>query len=248
MLLMLALTTLFAQAPPIPGALGAAAKLADSLRDLIVHNLPEPLYVKTHNWDHKEPAFSRVQWKGPDGHPKVLRVEKEEGEWTKFQAFALNTTKDLRLNLTNLQLPGEGKTTFDLEFSLPVRFLFERQIWKSGVRLYSGSAKGRLRLALTMHCEVTAGLEKGKLLPDLVFRLRATGAQVAYDQFVLEHIAGFGGEVAKDVGKLVRKAIHQWKPSIERELLAKANAALCKAADSREIRVGLDGLRRSTKQ
>ena len=238
------LATLIAQSAPTAGD---AAKLSDSLRSLLLRNLPEPLYVKSHNWGHKKPAFSRVQWKETDGHPEIVHVDKEDGEWTKFQAFALNPARDLALTLTNLQYPAEGKMTFDLGVSLPVRFLFERQIWKAGVKLYSGSVKGRLRLALTMHCEAVATLEKGKLLPVLVFRMRATATQVAYDQFVLEHVAGFGGEAAEAVGKLVRRAIHQWKPSIERDLLAKANAALCKAADTREIRVGLDGLKRSKK-
>jgi hypothetical protein len=247
MSIMLFLTTLFAQAPPVPGTPGAAGRLSDALRDLIVHNLPEPLYVKTHDFDHKAPASSRVQGKGPDGHAEVLRGDKEEGEWTRFQAFALNPARDLQLTLTDLRFPEQGKMTFDLNMSLPVRFLFERQIRKAGVKLYKGTVKARLRLALTMHCEANAGLEKGSLLPTLVFRLRATAAQVAYDQFVLEHIAGFGGEAAREVGKLVRKAIHQWKPSIERELLARANAALCKAADTGEIRLGLDGLTRSKK-
>jgi hypothetical protein len=246
MSLTIILAALLAQAAP-PAS--DAAKLSDCLRALLLRNLPEPLYVKTHNWGHRKPAFSRLEWKGQglDAHPEVIRVDKEDGEWTKFQAFALNPAQDLRLTLTNLQYPEEGKMTFDLGVSLPVRFLFERQIWKAGVKLYSGSVKGRLQLALTMHCESTASLEKTKLLPVFVFRLRATAAQVAYDQFVLEHVAGFGGDAAEVVGKLVRKAIRQWKPSIERELLAKANAALCKAADTREIRIGLDGLKRSKK-
>jgi hypothetical protein len=34
----------------------------------------------------------------------------------------------------------------------------------------------------------------------------------------------------------------QWKPSIERDLLDKASAAIVKSADTREIRVGFGGL------
>jgi hypothetical protein len=240
----LILTALLAQAA-LPT--NDAAKLADPLRALLVRNLPEPLYVKTLNWGHKKPAFSRIHWKGKgvDVFPEVIQTEKEDGEWTKFQAFAVNPGQNLRLTLTNVQHPEDGKMTFGLQISMPVRFVFERQIWKAGVRLYSGSAQGRLQLALALQCESTASWQKGALLPVFVFRLRVTAAQVACNQLVLEHVAGFGGAAAEVVGKLAQKALQQWRPSLERDLLSKANTAICKAADAKEVRIGLDGLKRS---
>jgi hypothetical protein len=33
--------------------------------------------------------------------------------------------------------------------------------------------------------------------------------------------------------------MHQWHPSFERDLLAKADAAIVKAGDTKEIRIGL---------
>jgi hypothetical protein len=40
----------------------------------------------------------------------------------------------------------------------------------------------------------------------------------------------------------VKKGLDQWHPSLERELLAKADAALVKAGDLKEVRVGLASL------
>jgi hypothetical protein len=180
-------------------------------------------------------------------HPEVITVNKEAGEWTRLQVSALNPAANLRLAVAQIQHPEPGRTTFQLNVALPVRFQFERQLWKAGVRLYSGSVKGRLDLAATLQVESTAQLQMGSLLPALTFRVRVTAAQVSYDHFVLEHVAGFGGTPAAEVGKLVQKAVHQLAPSVERDLLAKANGALCKAADTKEVRVGLDGLRRSKK-
>jgi hypothetical protein len=39
----------------------------------------------------------------------------------------------------------------------------------------------------------------------------------------------------------------QWHPHVERDLLAKANAAIVKAADTREVRLSLGNLLKSKK-
>ncbi len=69
-----------------------------------------------------------------------------------------------------------------------------------------------------------------------------TGAYLGYDNLVVEHVAGVGGEAAKLIGDAVKKGLDQWHPSLERELLAKADAALVKAGDLKEVRVSLASL------
>jgi hypothetical protein len=112
-----------------------------------------------------------------------------------------------------------------------------------GVRVYSGSTRARFRVRAKLLCEVTAKFEKGKdWLPDAVFRLRMLNSDLRYDNVVVEHTAGVGGELAKFLGDAVIDGLRQWKPSLERNLLAKANAAIVKAADTREVRVNLINL------
>src|SRR5207245_5136752 len=92
---------------------------------------------------------------------------------------------------------------------------------------------------LTLGCEVLLKVEKGKsLLPDLVFRLRVVKSEMKYDNLVVEHIAGIGGTGAKVLGEALQSHIKQWHPSLERDLIAKANAAVVRAADTREVRLG----------
>jgi hypothetical protein len=78
--------------------------------------------------------------------------------------------------------------------------------------------------------------------PDFVLRIRVTKAKVGYDKLVIEHINGIGGDGAKLIGGAVHDVLKQWRPGIERDLLAKANDAIVKAADTREIRLGFGGL------
>ena len=79
----------------------------------------------------------------------------------------------------------------------------------------------------------------GTLLPDAVFRLRATEAKLGFDHFELEHVAGVGGDMAKVIGEAAQAAVEQWRPSLERNLLERADAAIVKAADTKEVRVSV---------
>ena len=76
----------------------------------------------------------------------------------------------------------------------------------------------------------------------MVFRLHVVKAESGYENFRLEHVAGVGGEAARLIGDAVRKRVEKWHPSVERKLLAKADAALEKAGKQKEIRIGLSKL------
>jgi hypothetical protein len=80
------------------------------------------------------------------------------------------------------------------------------------------------------------------LVPDLVFRLHIAKAECSYDNMVVEHVAGVGGTTARLLGEAIRGGLKQWHPSIERNLMAKLNAAVTKAGDSREVRISLGKL------
>ena len=104
-------------------------------------------------------------------------------------------------------------------------------------------------MRLTLDCEALTKFEKGKkILPDAVFRLRVVKSDLGYDNLVVEHTAGVGGEAAKVLGDAVIGGMRQWKPSLERNLRDRANAAIVKAADTKEVRVNLLDLFSSKEQ
>jgi hypothetical protein len=78
----------------------------------------------------------------------------------------------------------------------------------------------------------------------VIFRLHAVRSDLTYSHLVVEHILGVGGDLAKLLGEAIQHGIHRWRPSLERNLLNKANAAIEKAADTKEIRIGLGSLLR----
>ena len=97
-----------------------------------------------------------------------------------------------------------------------------------------------MRLRLTLNCEALTRFEKnGTWLPDTVFRLRVVKADFQYDNLVVEHTGGVSGEAAKVLGDAVVGGMRRWKPSLERKLVEKANAAVVKAGDTKEVRFSL---------
>jgi hypothetical protein len=230
-----------AQSPPA---------LADSLRAYLIPHIPTPLYEKRENWNQTVEA-KRVHWegKGLNIKPRTVKTYKKHGKWKHVLISSPNLAQSLKLVIQNVMQPEPGRTTFDVVLALPADVEYEQQNWERGLRLWSGSIRARMRVALNLNCELTTRLEPGsKLLPEMVLRVRVLHATTAYDQLVIEHLPGFGGDAAEILGKAVVENMKKWHPSVERNLLERLNAAIVKAGDSKEIRVGLTGLKRPTKK
>jgi hypothetical protein len=242
--LLVILTPPVCAADPKPGAVPGVASEKDiaalekSLRELMIRNAPNPLFEKGYNWGHVEWVPRGLEWHGL--RPKTQYSFKEDGVWRKVKVVAPNLSDTLVLDIRNVRDSSEGPRTFDVFTSLGVQVFYDQQTWQNGHRLYAGSVRALLRVKVLLSCEMTSKLEFGKsLLPDVTFRLRVTKADLSYDNFKVEHAYGWGGDMAKMLGESAEKWLHERHPELERELLDKANAAIVKAADTKEIKLGL---------
>jgi hypothetical protein len=206
----------------------ANTALAANLRGFLLQALPDPLFTDVKHWGKKE--------EGPLG-----RVS-NHGQWWKVKARAANPNSSLVVDISDPIAPEDGKKQFTLLVSLDTNVELERQHWVRGVRVFSGSSRARLRLKLQLRVESQMRLETKGLLPQVVFRLHVIESTISYDNLVVEHTAGVGGDAAKLLGDMFISSIKLWKPSLEQKLLRKANDAILKAADTREVKLGLQAL------
>jgi hypothetical protein len=224
----------------------SAAELASTLRSLLLPCLPNPLVEQSFGWGKQERVPVGIEWKkkGILLKPEVMKQLRNDGHWRKIAIVAKDPDKTLALNVSNVKTPEPKRLTFTVDVEMPVNLKFEQQWWRSGHRLYSGETRARCQAMLHLECESVTRTEKkpGSLLLDVVFRMRVLTAKLNYRDFVVEHTAGVGGDAAKLLGEAVHETIKQWKPSLERNLLEKANAAIVKAGDTKEIRLGLSKL------
>jgi hypothetical protein len=214
--------------------------LERSLRELLVKNAPDPLFEKGYNWGHTERVPRGIEWH--DFKPSVQYSDKEDGVWRKVKVVAPNLGDTLVLDIRNVRGKPDGPTVFDVSTSLGVLVHYDQQTWQNGHRLYAGSVRARVRVKVLLTCEMTSKIEFGKsYLPEVTFRLRVAKADLNYDHFTVEHAYGWGGDVARAMGESAERWLHERHPELERELLDRANAAIVKAADTREIKLGLGG-------
>ena len=220
----------------------STAELSSNLRGLVLQFLPNPLYADAKHWGGQKDVVNGVTWHGQGlhVHPEAQYKPKNHGIWWKVRVTNPDKGDSLDLQLRDMQHSATGSLTFTAFIALNTEVEYERQVWDDGVRLYSGSLRARMRMLLTLHCEATARLEPTeKGFPDMVFRLRVVKSDVRSEDFVVQHMPGLGGEAAKLLGEAARANLKHWHPALEHKLVEKANAAILKGGDTKEVRVGL---------
>jgi hypothetical protein len=220
--------------------------LERSLRELLLKNLPDPLVKSDRGWGRQKETILRTEFHREGGRlaSEPVKGLKNDGTWRRFTLRAARPEQTLALDLKDASFPEPGRAAFTAIIGVDCDLKLEQQIWKRGIRLYSGETRGRCRGAVLLKCELTSRteLKPGSYLPDFVVRVRVVEAQVSYDGLVIEHTAGLGGDAARIVGDAMIDVVKQAKPDLERDLLARANAAIVKAADTREVRVSFEAV------
>jgi hypothetical protein len=221
------------------------AALSGALREVLIRHLPDPLYEALPGWGRTTMGVDGIHWRGRGlrVRPEVVRRPRNDGTWRKVRVTAPALRDTLVFELRDVRHPSALRLDFRVFVSFDVRAEVQQQQWETGTRLYSASLRAKARVKLTLDCEAEAKLEAGKgWVPDAVFRLRVTGADLRYDNLQVEHVAGIGGTAARLLGEVFRSSIGQLDPSLEKDLLARANEAVIRAGGEREVRVNLTKL------
>jgi hypothetical protein len=224
---------------------GDAASLAVGLRALLVTFLPSPLYEDHKHWGGQKLAPDGVHWKGQGlhVHPETQYALKNDGLWQRVEVRAPLLTKSLAVEVRDVERPPDGRLLFTTTLAFDAEAEYERQRWAEGRRLWSSSVMARMHVVLTLRCEAGTRFEpNGTVLPDAVFRLRVLSSNLRYEKLEVTHVAGVGGDAAKLLGEAALAAVRQLHPSLERRLVARADAALVRAGAVKEVRLSLGGL------
>jgi hypothetical protein len=218
--------------------------LAGTLRGLVVAHAPTTLYEDAPSWGETKRVANGVEWKGKIGlKPELQYKQKNHGVWKRMKVTAPNLADSLVLDIRHVRRPEEGRLLFDVFVSFDARVQYDQERWRSGIKTYDVSTRARLRVRVLLHCEVTTRIEpNGTFFPDAFMRLRVVKADAGYDNLVVEHIAGLGGDAAEVIGDTIHGAIKEFKPSAERKLFERANAAIVKAGDTKEVKLSLTGM------
>jgi hypothetical protein len=236
------LMLVFCCAPLAAAEPSSAEALTPFVRSLLLQALPQPLGQSQGNWGQQHEVVVGMKWHKLK--PEPMRSLRNDGLWQKARAEAIDPAHTLSFRMDSVEAVDANTTRFVATLGMEVRAVQEQQLWKSGVRLYSGEVRGRCHVAIRVVGEMNTKFERpaGQLLPTATVRVRLTEADVNYDHLVCEHILGMNGQPAKLTGDVMLKLLRQVKPGWETAQKDKANAMIVKAADTKEVRVELDKL------
>jgi hypothetical protein len=217
-------------AEPVPPASPSSAELAGIFRGLLLNHLPDPLVEGQSNWGHQvEARFG----------PRL----KNNGVWRKYRISAMSPAQTLTVDIKNLGAVDAEHTTFEMHVGFDAQIDFQQRLWERNLRLYSGSTLARAKVQAVLQCEVTTRVVPGNgPLPDFIFRLRVVKANLSYKDLDVVHIGGIGGDGAKVLGETLHTLMLDLKPSLEKDLLERANTAIVKAGGTKAVRVSLNKL------
>jgi hypothetical protein len=228
-----------------------AEALTKVLRELLKKNLPDPITKSNHNWGHQKAVTTKtLHREGFKFWTEEAQEMKNDGTWRRADIRIPEQDK-IAVAVTELTHPEDGKMLVTVSaVAERVDLHFEQQIWTNGVRIYGGETRGHCKGALTLKAEVITKTEfkPGSFFPNISLKLQVTKAEVFYEKLVVDHTAGLNGEAAKAIGDLTIQIVKAIKPNLEKDLLEKADAAIVKAAQKKELTLTLDKLMASKKK
>ena len=220
-----------------------AAAIAKLMREAALQQMPDPLVKANDGWGkQKEFVVGKVMLRNPKKFPEAPTELFNDGLWRRFTVSARDPQKTFAVGFAELVRPAPDTLNVTLNVAMDIDFKMEQQLWVRGRQLYSGETRGHCKGAVQLKAVVNHKTEfkPGTLLPEVTLKIKTTDAKIFYDGLTIDHTAGLDGEDAKKVGELVIDLVKKVMPDLERQLLEKGNAAIVKAAGTREIRLELD--------
>jgi hypothetical protein len=222
------------------------AAITKLMRDMALKHMPNPLVKANHGWGkQKEFAVGKVMLRNPNKvGPELPREMFNDGMWRRFTVTAREPAETLGIGISELVRPAEDTMFVTINVAMDINFRMEQQLWRRGLQLYSGETRGHCKGGVQLKAQVVhkVDFKAGLLLPEITLKITTTEAKLFYDKLVIDHTAGLDGEDAKAMGDLVIDLVKAMKPDLEKELLEKGNAAILKAAGTKEIKLQLDKL------
>jgi hypothetical protein len=222
-----------------------AAAIAKLMREQALKQMPDPLVKANDGWGkQKEFVVGKMILRNPSRFPDAPTELFNDGLWRRFTVSARDPEKTLAIGFAELVRPAPDALNVTLNVAMDINFKMEHQLWVRGRQLYSGQTRGHCKGAVQLKALVVHKTEfkPGTLLPEVTLKVTTTDAKIFYDGLTIDHTAGLDGEDAKKVGDLVIDLVKSVKPDLEKQLLEKGNAAIVKAAGTKEIKLELDKL------
>ncbi len=216
------------------------------LASLALEKLPQTFHGDK-DWGDQKKLWAGVKVKFDGLRPKTHRRWREvnHGRWLRYQVKlpdpsrpdAAEATVHNVVATTDPQ-SGQQRWQIDSSITAPMTFTAQIQRWNLGVKLYSVTIHGSMRLRLVSTMSVGFVADYLEVPPALVVDPQMQRAHLVLENFRVNRVSKVGGEVAQQWGELMEEVIRdRFLHKQNEKLTAKLNRAIDKERD--DLRLSL---------
>jgi hypothetical protein len=212
--------------------------LIDLAESLIADALPRS-YSDARHWGTQKHFTKGLKFER-DGLKLETRRRKElvnHGTWKRYDVWIAQGQR-LDLDVSDVRTFDDGRVTFRLTASGPVKGRVELQQWERGIRLVGISADVEARVRLTLDVEAALSTRQGVLLPTVAVAPKVTAAAADLADFRLRRIGELRGPLAKELGDAAEPTLRREVAGQNQKIAEKINKSIAKRAD--DLRVSGD--------
>lgn len=165
--------------------------------------------------------------------------EVEQGRWVKYQVMLPDPTAPNAATVaihdvvpTIDQASGEQRWKIHSSIVAPMKFTARIQRWNLGVKLFSMTITGDLRVRLISTTSIGFVADYAEIPPALVIDPQMDQAQLVLERFEVNRISRVGGDVAEQWGELIEEIlVERFVKKYNDRLVGKLNTSIEKERD-----------------
>ena len=165
--------------------------------------------------------------------------ELEQGRWIKYDVSMPDVPPTIKISkVVPLIAKATGQQSWLIDSSIvaPMKFTARIQRWNLGVKLFSVTVTGEIRVRLNSTMSVGFHANFGEIPPGLVIDPNVKTAILVMEHFEVDRVSKIGGDVAEQWGEvmeelLVERLIHRQN----KKIVAQLNKSIDKERDDLEL-------------
>jgi hypothetical protein len=193
------------------------------------------------NWGDTKRVWSGVKMRLDGLKLKTNRRfrEVEQGRWVKYQVTLPDPAADNAASVTVHQVvpsmdpvTGDQRWKIDSSIVSPMKFTARVQRWNLGVKLYSVTITGEMRVRLASSASVAFFADYAEIPPALVIDPQIEQAQLVLERFEVDRVSHIGGDAAEQWGELMEEIlVDRFVKKQNEKLVDKLNRSIEKERD-----------------
>jgi len=212
------------------------------LSDMALSELP-PTYSGDKDWGRKKRLWAGVEIKREGLKLRTHRKWREvnHGHWFRYeilprghrpaQPSPRNAPLPVTLKINNVRREGD-RWLVDATATAPVDFTTQLQRWNLGVKWYSVSTQGDMRVRIDATIGIRFTADYSEVPPALVIAPAVIESELTLESFDIRRVSKVGGEVAEEIGVIVERNLNRyWLDKLNDKLVDKLNHSIDKYRD-----------------